>query len=225
MFSPVASVICEAIVRFLGRSIHASVADEGISPYPSLASFLIELESIQMRDDPELGVATVTPTVITCDQTSTNVLPSEIVLTCDWRNVPGETADDICLRLQAIADGCSLNGARVEVSVPVFDRVSYTGVEDPMPADNPAYRLPLDHPLVVASRAALADLIGDDEPGFWQFATDGGHFAQADMAPIGFGPGDELLAHTIREHIEIEALEIGVRGNELLARRLPEAAA
>jgi hypothetical protein len=33
-----------------------------------------------------------------------------------------------------------------------------------------------------------------------------------------------LLAHTIQEHVEIEALECALTGNELLARHLPEAA-
>ena len=40
------------------------------------------------------------------------------------------------------------------------------------------------------------------------------------MAPVGFGPGDEFLAHTVNEHIEIAALEEAMAVNEELARRL-----
>ena len=42
------------------------------------------------------------------------------------------------------------------------------------------------------------------------------------MACIGFGPGDELLAHTVNEHIEIGALGVALDGNEALARGLAE---
>ena len=59
----------------------------------------------------------------------------------------------------------------------------------------------------------------------WQFATDGGHFAEAGMSPIGFGPGNEFLAHTVDEHIEIGALEEAMRVNAALATELSVSAA
>ena len=40
------------------------------------------------------------------------------------------------------------------------------------------------------------------------------------MAPIGIGPGDELLAHTNREHIEIAEIETALAINEALAKGL-----
>ena len=54
----------------------------------------------------------------------------------------------------------------------------------------------------------------------WDFATDGGHFSQAGMACVGFGPGDEHLAHTVQEHIPIAELETAMAGNAALARVL-----
>ena len=54
----------------------------------------------------------------------------------------------------------------------------------------------------------------------WQFATDGGHFSLEGMICVGFGPGNDLLAHTINEAIPIPELERGLIGNEALARAL-----
>jgi len=111
--------------------------------------------------------------------------------------------------------------AEIDITVPVIERRTYTGLARPIPGANPAYILAADHPAVVASEAICGDALGEVRPtGVWQFATDGGHFAEAGMAPVGFGPGDELLAHTVDEHIEIPALEEAMRVNEALARRL-----
>jgi acetylornithine deacetylase/succinyl-diaminopimelate desuccinylase-like protein len=40
------------------------------------------------------------------------------------------------------------------------------------------------------------------------------------MTCVGFGPGDELLAHTVNEAIGIDEVEAGLAGNEALARAL-----
>lgn len=214
---------CELHLHIYGRSAHASVPHEAVSPYPVLARFIAGLENLEMRVDPELGPSTVALTLIACDQSSANVIPAELRVSCDWRNVPGESAEEARRALQTVAEAACNPGAHVEVVIPVAERTSYTGASVLMASDMPSYILRLDHPLVATSREALRELLGDAEPGVWSFATDGGHFASAGLAPIGYGPGDELLAHTVREHLAIADLEVALRGNELLALHLPEA--
>ena len=41
----------------------------------------------------------------------------------------------------------------------------------------------------------------------WNFATDGGHLSKAGIQIVGFGPGDDRLAHTNRERIVIDELK------------------
>jgi len=53
-------------------------------------------------------------------------------------------------------------------------------------------------------------------------ATDGGHFHAAGIPTIGYGPGDETLAHTIEERIDLDDLVAGLVGNAALAARLGE---
>jgi acetylornithine deacetylase/succinyl-diaminopimelate desuccinylase-like protein len=48
------------------------------------------------------------------------------------------------------------------------------------------------------------------EPGVWRFATDGRFTAARGIPTIGFGPGDENLAHTTLEHIDVSAMEFHI---------------
>lgn len=216
----------ELLAHFKGRSVHASVPDKGVNPLYALGLFLTGLGSLDMPTDPDLGPSTVAPTLLRTDQTSANVVPGEVWQTCDWRNIPGQSGEDAQAMLKLLVDRVLIDhaketGLEIEVSIPVIERRTYTGLDRPIPGANPAYILPADHPAVVAAEGICADVLGEERPiDVWQFATDGGHFAEAGMAPVGFGPGNEFLAHTVDEHIEIPALEEAMRVNEALARRL-----
>jgi putative selenium metabolism hydrolase len=208
-------------VHATGRSVHASVPEKGVNPYDVIAHLISRLHELQMATQEDLGSSTVTPTLIRTDQTSSNVIPGEIWLDCDWRHVPGETGLDAQAKLQALADQCLVPGTTVEVLLPVRELRTWTGMTMEMQGNNPAYILPNDHPVLRAACAALEPVVGRfDTVGTWDFATDGGHFSQAGMACVGFGPGDEHLAHTVQEHIPIAQLETALAGNAALARAL-----
>ncbi len=205
-----------------GRSAHASAPARGVNPLAVVARFLLALERLEMREDPELGRSTVAPTLLRTDQRSRNVIPGEAWLTLDWRNVPGEEAAEIRERLQPLAEGSRIEGAAVEIEIPVHRRRSYTGLEAEVPDENPPYALPEDHPAVETAAAVLEPALGRRPPiGTWTFATDGGHFARAGLTAIGFGPGEEALAHTVRESIAVSEVEEALAGNAALAREWP----
>ncbi|MGB5161577.1 MAG: M20/M25/M40 family metallo-hydrolase [Thermoanaerobaculia bacterium] len=216
----------ELVAHISGRSVHASVPERGVNPLFALGLFLSGLETLKMPTDTDLGPSTVAPTLLRTDQTSANVVPGEVWQTCDWRNIPGQSGEDARAMLQAVAarvlaENPAHAESEIDVVIPVIERRTYTGLERPIPGANPAYILPADHPAVVAAEDICREVLKEDRPtGVWQFATDGGHFAEAGMAPVGFGPGDEYLAHTVNEHIEISALEEAMAVNEALARNL-----
>lgn len=216
----------ELVAHISGRSVHASVPERGVNPLFALGLFLSGLETLKMPTDTDLGPSTVAPTLLRTDQTSANVVPGEVWQTCDWRNIPGQSGEDARAMLQAVAarvlaENPAHAESEIDVVIPVIERRTYTGLERPIPGANPAYILPADHPAVVAAEDICREVLKEVRPtGVWQFATDGGHFAEAGMAPVGFGPGDEYLAHTVNEHIEISALEEAMAVNEALARNL-----
>ncbi len=212
----------ELRLHITGKSVHASIPAQGVNPLEVVGKFILRMKDLQMKEHPDLGPASVAPTLIRTDQTSPNVIPAEAWLTCDWRNVAGQTPEAIRDVLQELVTECLIEGATAEVEIPVADRESYTGFKYDVPADFPSFVTPKEHPAVMSAQTVLKEAIGLTEPpGIWRFATDGGHFAQAGMTVVGYGPGNETLAHTIQEHIEIAELETALTGNRALALEWP----
>ncbi len=228
----------EIVVHSQGRSVHASVPHLGVNALDPIARFIIGMHGLQMRSDPDLGTSTVVPSLIRTDQISANVVPGEVWLTCDWRNVAGESGEDARQALQEIAEKALAESRRaasiadddpapsLEVTITSVERASFTGMTMDYAADNPAYIVRADHPSLAAAKQALDRALSTDVVvDVWQFATDGGHFSLEGMTCIGFGPGNDLLAHTVNEAIPIAELERGLIGNEALARALDSRAA
>ncbi|HVS65481.1 MAG TPA: M20/M25/M40 family metallo-hydrolase [Thermoanaerobaculia bacterium] len=210
----------EILVHLVGRSVHASVPASGLNPLISLGRFLARLEEVERVEHPELGRSSVAPTLLRTDQTSGNVVPGEVWLTCDWRNVPGEEPERARESLERLALKVAEPGVAVEVTIPTQPLVSWTGRTVEISAAHPAYLLGAEHPAVVAASALAAECGAAGEADVWRFATDGSHFYEAGFIPVGFGPGDEGLAHTVDENVEISALELSLAVNARLGREL-----
>jgi putative selenium metabolism hydrolase len=212
----------ELEVHVTGRSVHASVPELGRNPLQVVAEIIRALARLPMRSDPELGVSSVATTMIRTDQTSTNVVPGEAWLTCDWRSVPGESSADVQRTLREIAEAARFEGTEVEVTIPASRARTYTGRNAAWPTHHPAFLLAVDDPALLAAARVIGDAIGPRGPAaVWRFATDGGHFAAAGQTVVGFGPGDETLAHTVNEHLEIDALHTAMRAYQALAASWP----
>lgn len=209
----------ELVLHVQGRSAHASAPERGANPLYVIASFLQGLNDLTMRSDQDLGPSTVVPTLIRTDQISTNVIPGEVWLTLDWRNIPDETEEDILQTLQPLLEDSLLPGTRGNVTVPVFKGTCFTGLEMDIPAGMPAFITRQDDPAMVSAVEVLENLWNTpQETRLWQFATDGGNFTRPGVTCIGFAPGDETLAHTVDEHILIAQVADALDANEMLAR-------
>jgi len=212
----------ELILHVQGKSVHASIPEQAINPLEIVSRFVLGLGRLELQSDKELGRGTVAPTLIRTDQTSPNVTPGEVWLTCDCRTIPQETGTDVCEKLLALAELCLVEGASAQVLPSVGEQISYTGMNLQIPAEHPAFLVPSDHPAVQSAISVLKDAIGLEKPSdVWRFATDGGHFAKAGLTVIGFGPGDDKLAHTVEESIGIAELDKALAGNRALALKWP----
>ncbi len=205
------------IVR--GRMAHASMTAIGRNPLTTVGRFLVALEGVDLPEDPELGRATIAPTLIRTDQTSANVIPGEVRLTLDCRTVRGQSAETLRERLLPLLGASEIEGTHGEIAIPCAEWTSYTGYRMTYTSDHPALAFAADHPAVEAAAGTLAAALGARPAiGVWDFATDGGHFAEHGRTVVGFGPGDDRLAHTVSERISVADLETGMKGNEALAR-------
>ena len=203
----------EVQIRFRGRSAHASAPDLAVNPHYSVAEFLQRLPDLNLGEDPVLGKSTIAPTLYRTDQVSANVIPSEVILFLDWRNVPAETTDVAVEKLNRLVENCVAAGCvdvnfKPEVSVTCEDLTTYTGAVKNFASVFPAFSTAPENPLAVAAQAAITAAAGGTRSyDVWQFATDGGHLMAAGIPTVGFGPGNDRLAHTNQERIGIADLK------------------
>ena len=192
--------ICRCTLSFHGRAHHASLGLKTDNPHFALAHFLIRLEKFQPGQHAILGASSLTPTVIHADTESDNLTPNRIDLTLDWRTTT-ETGADVKRILEGLLDGLPASFVSFD------DWESGTGG-----IKHPGFVIEPEHPLVSSLQRVVArEIPGTLEPGIWRFATDGRFSHAVGIPTIGFGPGDEGLAHTTRERIAVTELEAHMR--------------
>jgi acetylornithine deacetylase/succinyl-diaminopimelate desuccinylase-like protein len=87
-----------------------------------------------------------------------------------------------------------------------YDEPSYTGFVYEVDKYFPAWALPEGAPLVRAGAETrrLIDL-PDAPTGKWSFSTNGIYWAgKAGIPSIGFGPGEEETAHTVKDSVLLD---------------------
>jgi putative selenium metabolism hydrolase len=207
----------ELIVEVEGRPSHSSMPDLGVNAVEAMADVLVAARELPMPEHPALGPAILVVTdVISRPYPALSVLPDRCTATFDRRTLPGEAEDEVLGQLREAAEAAAARHgatARVTIGLDRFD--AYTGTPVEAPNFAPAWYTGADAPV---ARAAL-DAVGG-EPGHWLFCTNGSGTAALGIPTIGFGPGDETLAHRVDEHIELAELEAGARDYAALVEAL-----
>ena len=105
-----------------------------------------------------------------------------------------------------------------------YDDPSYTGFVFPVDKYYPAWALDEKHPVVQAGQATIYQLWNETRPtSKWSFSTNGTYWAgKAGIPSIGFGPGDEIWAHTILDQIPLEEVVAATEFYALFPRILSE---
>lgn len=207
----------EVEVTLPGAIAHAAKASLGDNALYHAAAFLKGLETLELPTGGPLIGSSATPTRLrSFPQESANVVPGSALLTVDYRNIPGDERADVIARLQALAPD-------VEVEVPTVTLESETGgVSYRFPHQVEPYLAPGESRAVETAREVLAGLLKERGRSLaertWWFATDAPHLASMGAVVVGFGPGDEELAHTTREHVPVEHLEVATEAYLRLAR-------
>jgi succinyl-diaminopimelate desuccinylase len=201
----------ELAVDVHGRAAHASDPERGRNPNHVLPHVLLALQELSRAQpcDPVLGCATLTPTVVETWPRSGNVIPDRIRVTLDVRVLPGWEEDAAVAEIRALlaARVPPADGVRLEVLPGRVTHRAWTGWEDEHSNFTPGFLLADSHPVVAAAAEAIGAATGR-APRIrqWKFGTDGGHSCGTHGVPtIGYAPGDEALAHTSRERLELAA--------------------
>jgi putative selenium metabolism hydrolase len=197
----------EIEVHVRGRSCHASAPERGDNPIYKTAPFLREVEKLnaKLRDDAFLGKGTIAVTDIRSVSPSLCAVPAACSLHLDRRLTAGETKESSLAEVKSILDGLRLDA---EIEVPKYEVASYTGLVYPMEKYYPTWVLEEAHPLVQAGVRTYQALHGRrpvvDK---WTFSTNGvGSMGVMGVPTIGFGPGEEDVAHSVKERVAIRHL-------------------
>jgi putative selenium metabolism hydrolase len=187
-----------------GKSAHAAanhLGDNAIYKLVPLIDAISHLEP-EFKDDPFLGNGRITVTDMKVSTPSINAVPNEATIFIDRRLTFGEDPYEELARIQ------QLIGQRsdMEASILRYDEPSYTGFVYPLDKIYPAWSLAADHPFVQAGQAAGEKLWGSMPPSYkWNFSTNGIFWAgKAGIPSIGFGPGDEVHAHTVIDQVPLD---------------------
>ena len=195
----------ELKVTAKGVSAHAASDHVGINAIYLLLPVIEGIRDLepQLGDDPFLGHGKITVSDMKVQTPSINAVPDEAVIYIDRRMTFGESKEDAIAQVEALIPEESKE--RVKVEALFYEEPSYTGFVFPVDKYFPAWALNEKHDLVQAGLEAREAIGLEFKPASkWSFSTNGIYWAgKANIPSIGFGPGDEVTAHTVLDSVDL----------------------
>lgn len=195
----------EMEVEFVGVSSHGSAPERGKNAIYMASKAALEVEKLNERlaHDEFLGKGSITVTEIVSSSPSLCAVSDYAKIHLDRRLTWGEDKE---LAINQIEEIVSSYNAKVILLD--YKETAYTGLEYGMQKYYPTWKLEENHPLVEKGVHVYKTLF-DEDPlvDKWTFSTNGvtinGYYG---IPVIGFGPGNEVLAHAPNEKVPIEHL-------------------
>ncbi|HRY30643.1 MAG TPA: YgeY family selenium metabolism-linked hydrolase [Elusimicrobiota bacterium] len=199
-----------------GKACHASMPHLGDNAIYKMSRFIQDVEALgpRIHEDPFLGRGTAVVSIIESKSPSINAVPDECTVYIDRRTTFGETKESVLEQFRGLP-----TAKDVEIKEMFYDTPSYTGFVFKVDKYFPAWCLPEEHPLVQGGLETRR-LLGldtkypfpfkDRTPGEsyrWDFSTNATYWAgKAGIPSIGFGPSNEVYAHTVLDQCSLEEL-------------------
>jgi putative selenium metabolism hydrolase len=195
----------EIHVSFYGVSAHGSAPERGKNAIYMASKAAIEIEKLneRLKYDEFLGKGSVTISEIISASPSLCAVADFARIHLDRRLTWGETKESAIKEIEEIVAGMN---AKVEVLN--YSEKAYTGMEYGMEKYYPTWKIEENHPLVQAGILTFIELF-HEKPMVdkWTFSTNAVTITGMYGIPtIGFGPGNEVLAHAPNEKVAISDL-------------------
>ena len=196
----------EMKVTAKGKSAHAAsnhLGDNAIYKLLPVIAGIRDLEP-KLGDHEFLGHGKITVSDLHVKTPSINAVPDEAVIFIDRRMTFGETKEVVKKQVEDLIPAEFKDSVKLEELF--YDEPSYTGFVFPVDKYFPAWALEAEHPLVKAGQEARTQIgLPEAASSKWNFSTNGSYWAgKAGIPSIGFGPGDEETAHTVRDSVSLE---------------------
>jgi len=195
----------EMEVHFYGRSSHGSAPERGINAIYMASGVALGIEKLNERlaVDDFLGKGSVTITEIISGSPSLCAVSDYARLHLDRRLTAGETKETAVREIEWL-----IKGLNAKVELLNFSGTAYTGLEYGMEKYYPTWMMPEEHEAVQKGIKAFRNLFGRKPVvDKWTFSTNGIMTCGTYGIPtIGFGPGNEVLAHAPDEKVPVSDL-------------------
>jgi putative selenium metabolism hydrolase len=199
----------ELRVEIRGVSAHGSAPERGVSAATLASRLCLDITDMSDRLEPDvegfLGAGSATVSLVDAHGPSLCAVADTGIIHVDRRTTPAEDEDACREQIETLP---SFDEKRMTVLVPDGNITTHKGLEYPYRGVYPGWLLPLEHPAVVAGIRTHVRVF-DTKPtvGRWVFSTNGVAICgRAGIPCIGFGPGDESLAHAPDERVPVEHL-------------------
>ena len=195
----------EIVVKFRGVSCHGSAPERGKNAIYMAARAALEIEKLneKLGTDPFLGKGSVTISEIKSGSPSLCAVADYAQFHLDRRLTWGETKESAVSEIEAIVKGMD---ATVEILY--YEELAYTGLKYGMEKYYPTWKIEEGEHVVQAGVQAFEGLF-NKKPFIdkWTFSTNGiATNGMYKIPTIGFGPGNEVLAHAPNEKVPVSDL-------------------
>jgi len=191
-------------IKTHGISAHGSAPEKGVNAVYEMAEIIQRVERTNlelMKKEKPRG--TLVLSKISSVSASLNAVPSACEIYLDRRIIPGETEEDVRGEMDRL-----IQGKNASWEVGTLHRKSWTGMDIRYDPFHLAWKIDLDHELTKACQSAYLETFGGEPTDYiiWDFSTNAVTPVSMGIPTIGFGPGEDKLAHMRNESCEVEQI-------------------
>jgi len=201
----------EFALHTTGKAAHASAPERGQNAIYLMAPIVEQIERLNERltFDPFLGKGTVVVSKIDAQTPSINAVPDGCTIYLDRRLTIGESVESARAELEALP---AVQEGKATVELLAYEGKGYTGLTLSTDKYFPTWVTPEDHRGVRAAVEAGEHALGrTPDVGRWVFSTNGVSSAgKLGIPTIGFGPANEVYAHSVDDQCPIDHLPLAV---------------
>lgn len=210
----------EIHAHFYGLSSHGSAPERGKNAIYMASRAALDIEKLNedgLKDDDFLGKGSITLSEFISNSPSLCAVSDYARIHCDRRLTIGETKESSVKEIEEI-----VKDMKATVEVLHYEVESYTGLTYGMEKYYPTWAIP-ESDKIVQTGAKVYEALFDSKPKIdkWTFSTNGvtinGYY---DIPTIGFGPGNEVMAHAPNEKTPIDHLVMAAAFYALYAQTI-----
>lgn len=195
----------EMHVHFYGVSSHGSAPERGKNAIYMASKVALEIEKLneRLKHDDFLGKGSITISEIISGSPSLCAVADYARIHLDRRLTWGETKETAVKEIEEI-----IKGMNAKVEILEFMETSYTGKKYGMEKYYPTWKIEEREHVVQTGVKSFKGLFGKSpKVDKWTFSTNGIAITGIHGIPlIGFGPGNEVLAHAPNEKVPVSDL-------------------